>query len=43
VQEIVDVPHKRPRPDLAIVRGSPEFAEARYKVWRMLHDAPAVH
>src|SRR5450631_283483 len=43
VQEIVDVPHKRPRPDLAIVRGSPEFAETRYKVWRMLHDAPAVH
>src|SRR5476651_1729998 len=43
VQDIVDVPHKRPRPDLAIVRGSPEFAETRYKVWRMLHDAPAVH
>jgi NitT/TauT family transport system ATP-binding protein len=43
VQEIVEVPLKRPRPDLAIVRGSPEFAETRYKVWRMLHDAPAVH
>ena len=43
VQEIMTVPLARPRPDLGIVRGMPEFAETRYKVWRALHDAPAVH
>ena len=34
VQEIMNVPLKRPRPDLGLVRGMPEFAETRYKVWR---------
>ncbi|HEY5379045.1 MAG TPA: ABC transporter ATP-binding protein [Pseudolabrys sp.] len=43
VQEIVDVPLTRPRADLSIVRGLPEFADTRYKIWRMLHDAPMVH
>jgi NitT/TauT family transport system ATP-binding protein len=43
VQEIMDVPLKRPRPDLGIVRGTPEFAETRYKVWRAIHDGPTVH
>src|SRR5665213_110155 len=43
VQEIVNVPLTRPRADLSIVRGLPEFADTRYKIWRMLHDAPMVH
>jgi NitT/TauT family transport system ATP-binding protein len=43
VQEIVEVPLTRPRADLSIVRGLPEFADARYKIWRMLHDAPSIH
>ena len=43
VQQIVDVPLTRPRADLSIVRGLPEFADTRYKIWRMLHDAPAIH
>jgi len=36
-------PLKRPRGDLGIVRGTPEFNDTRYKVWRALHDAPTVH
>ncbi len=43
VQEIMNVPLKRPRPDLGLVRGTPEFAETRYKVWRAIHDGAAVH
>jgi NitT/TauT family transport system ATP-binding protein len=44
VHEIMTVPLKRPRPDLGLVRGSSEFAETRYKIWRELHDdAVAVH
>ena len=43
VQEIMTVPLARPRGDLGLVRGSAEFADTRYKVWRALHDAPAVH
>jgi NitT/TauT family transport system ATP-binding protein len=43
VQQIMTVPLKRPRGDLGIVRGSPEFTDTRYKVWRVLHDAPIVH
>jgi NitT/TauT family transport system ATP-binding protein len=38
VQEAMDVPLKRPRPDLGMVRGTPEFAETRYRVWRALHE-----
>jgi len=43
VQEIMNVPLKRPRPDLGLVRGMSEFAETRYKVWRALHDGATVH
>jgi NitT/TauT family transport system ATP-binding protein len=43
VSEIMNVPLGRPRPDLGLVRGTPEFAEARYKVWRALHDQETVH
>src|SRR5208283_1375601 len=37
VQEIVEVPLTRPRADLSIVRGLPEFNETRCKIWRLLH------
>ncbi len=43
VRAIIDVPLARPRADLSIVRGLPEFAETRYNIWRMLHDAATVH
>ena len=43
VEDIVEVPLSRPRGDLSIVRGLPEFNEVRYKIWRMLHSAPTVH
>jgi NitT/TauT family transport system ATP-binding protein len=44
VQEIMTVPLARPRPDLGVVRGTAEFAETRYRVWKALHDAePTVH
>jgi len=43
VQEIMEVPLKRPRPDLGVVRGTPEFAETRYRVWRAIHDGVTVH
>src|SRR5580692_13169892 len=37
VQEIMAVPLRRPRPDLGLVRGLPEFAATRYRVWQALH------
>jgi NitT/TauT family transport system ATP-binding protein len=37
VQEIMQVPLPRPRPDLGVVRGTPEFADTRYRIWRALH------
>src|SRR4029078_4665348 len=43
VQEIMNVPLKRPRPDLGLVRGMSEFAETRYRVWRGRHDGATVH
>jgi NitT/TauT family transport system ATP-binding protein len=43
VQEIVEVPLKRPRADLSIVRGLPEFIDTRYKLWRLLHNEPTMH
>ena len=44
IQEIMGVPLPRPRGDLGIVRGTKEFADTRYHVWRALHaDAPTVH
>ena len=41
VQEIMTVPLSRPRADLGIVRGTPDFAEARYRVWKALQDPAA--
>jgi NitT/TauT family transport system ATP-binding protein len=43
VQEIMEVPLERPRPDLGVVRGTPEFAETRYKVWCAIHEDTTVH
>src|SRR5690242_14831313 len=43
VSEIMNVPLGRPRPDLGLVRGMPEFADTRYKIWRALHDEQTVH
>jgi ABC-type nitrate/sulfonate/bicarbonate transport system ATPase subunit len=39
IQEILDVPLPRPRGDLGVVRGTREFAETRYHVWKALHEA----
>jgi NitT/TauT family transport system ATP-binding protein len=38
VQEIMNVPLSRPRPDLGLVRGLPAFAATRYRVWQALHQ-----
>jgi NitT/TauT family transport system ATP-binding protein len=38
VQEIMTVPLRRPRPDLGAVRGTTEFADTRYRVWKALHE-----
>ncbi len=44
IQEIMDVPLPRPRGDLGLARGTKEFADARYHVWKTLHaDKPTVH
>src|ERR1700704_1001281 len=44
IQEIMDVPLPRPRGDLGVVRGTKEFADTRYHVWRALHaDTPTLH
>jgi NitT/TauT family transport system ATP-binding protein len=44
LQEIVTVPLPRPRDDLAKIRGSEEFAQTRYHIWRALHaGAPTLH
>ncbi len=43
VHDIMTVPLPRPRGDLVAVRGTTEFAETRYKVWRAIHDDLAVH
>jgi NitT/TauT family transport system ATP-binding protein len=40
VQETIAVPLPRPRGDLGEVRGSSEFAETRYHIWRALHATP---
>jgi NitT/TauT family transport system ATP-binding protein len=37
LHEIIDVPLSRPRGDLAVVRGSTEFADTRYRIWKALH------
>src|SRR5690348_18270870 len=41
VHETISVPLPRPRPDLGIVRGTPEFADTRYRVWKALHEPAA--
>jgi NitT/TauT family transport system ATP-binding protein len=38
VQEVMTVPLPRPRGDLGAVRGTKEFADTRYHVWKALHD-----
>ena len=44
IQEIMDVPLRRPRGDLGLVRATKEFADTRYRVWQSLHaDAPVLH
>src|SRR5467141_3159528 len=44
VQEIMTVPLSRPRPDLGIVRCTPDFAETRHRAWKALHEpASTVH
>ena len=40
---VITVPLTRPRDDLATIRGTPEFAETRYRIWRALHATQAVH
>jgi len=40
IQEILQVPLPRPRGDLGTVRGTKEFAETRYHVWKALHATP---
>jgi NitT/TauT family transport system ATP-binding protein len=37
VQEVVEVALPRPRGDLGLVRGTPEFAEIRYRIWQAVH------
>ncbi len=43
IQETIKVPLPRPRGNLGALRGTAEFAEARYRVWKALHGAEAVH
>jgi NitT/TauT family transport system ATP-binding protein len=43
VQEEIRVPLPRPRGDLGALRGTSQFAEARYQVWKALHALEAVH
>jgi NitT/TauT family transport system ATP-binding protein len=43
LEQIIKVPIPRPRDDLAAIRGTSEFAEVRYEIWRALHAKEAVH
>jgi NitT/TauT family transport system ATP-binding protein len=43
VQETMAVPLPRPRGDLGAIRGQPEFADTRYRLWRALHADSVVH
>jgi NitT/TauT family transport system ATP-binding protein len=40
IQEVLQVPLPRPRGDLGVARGTRQFAETRYHVWKALHAAP---
>jgi len=41
IQEVMSVNLSRPRGDLGLVRGTPEFAATRYRLWQALHQDPA--
>lgn len=43
LETIISVPIPRPRDDLATIRGTTEFADTRYQIWRALHAAETVH
>jgi NitT/TauT family transport system ATP-binding protein len=43
LETVIDVPLPRPRDDLAAIRGTHDFAETRYQVWRALHAHQTVH
>jgi NitT/TauT family transport system ATP-binding protein len=43
VQEIMNVSLPRPRGDLGALRGSAEFADTRYRLWRAINTQPAQH
>jgi NitT/TauT family transport system ATP-binding protein len=43
IQDIVEVPLPRPRGDLGVIRGTPAFAETRYRIWRAVHGQETVH
>jgi NitT/TauT family transport system ATP-binding protein len=44
VTDTMSVPLPRPRGDLGTVRGTKEFADSRYQVWKALHEnMPTVH
>ncbi len=43
IQDVVEVPLPRPRGDLGIIRGTPAFAETRYRIWRAVHGAETRH
>ncbi len=42
VSEILDIDLPRPRPDIGTLRGLPEYAALRYRLWQSLH-AELVH
>jgi NitT/TauT family transport system ATP-binding protein len=44
VSEVIEVPIPRPREDIAAIRGLPEFADTRYRIWRGVHgNTPVLH
>jgi NitT/TauT family transport system ATP-binding protein len=43
LETIIAVPIPRPRDDLAAIRGTSEFADTRYQIWRALHARETVH
>jgi NitT/TauT family transport system ATP-binding protein len=43
LETIITVPIPRPRDDLATIRGTTEFADTRYQIWRALHAQETVH
>jgi len=43
IWDIVEVPLPRPCGDLADLRGRPEFAGTRYRIWRGIHAMATTH